>query len=44
MKGYWNLPDETAAAISPDGWFATGDIGTRRRPTATSPSWTARRT
>jgi long-chain acyl-CoA synthetase len=27
MKGYWNLPDATAAAISPDGWFATGDIG-----------------
>ena len=30
MKGYWNLPDATAAAISPEGWFATGDIGTRR--------------
>ncbi|CAM2903078.1 long-chain-fatty-acid--CoA ligase [Skermania piniformis] len=28
MKGYWNLPDATAAAISPDGWFSTGDIGT----------------
>lgn len=27
MKAYWNLPDETAAAISPDGWFGTGDIG-----------------
>jgi long-chain acyl-CoA synthetase len=27
MKGYWNLPDATAAAISPDGWFGTGDIG-----------------
>ncbi|WP_029539629.1 MULTISPECIES: long-chain-fatty-acid--CoA ligase [unclassified Rhodococcus (in: high G+C Gram-positive bacteria)] len=27
MKGYWNLPDATAAAVSPDGWFATGDIG-----------------
>src|SRR3984893_9408941 len=27
MKGYWNLPDATAAAISPDGWFASGDIG-----------------
>ena len=27
MKGYWNLPDATAAAISPEGWFSTGDIG-----------------
>lgn len=27
MKGYWNLPDATAAAISPDGWFSSGDIG-----------------
>jgi long-chain acyl-CoA synthetase len=27
MKGYWNLPDATAAAITPDGWFSTGDIG-----------------
>ena len=26
MKGYWNLPEATAAAIS-DGWFSTGDIG-----------------
>jgi long-chain acyl-CoA synthetase len=26
MKGYWNLPQATAAAIN-DGWFATGDIG-----------------
>jgi long-chain acyl-CoA synthetase len=25
MKGYWNLPDATAAAIV-DGWFSTGDI------------------
>jgi long-chain acyl-CoA synthetase len=27
MKGYWNLPDATAAAIDPDGWFSSGDIG-----------------
>ncbi|MBN9603852.1 MAG: long-chain-fatty-acid--CoA ligase [Afipia felis] len=27
MQGYWNKPDETAKAISPDGFFRTGDIG-----------------
>ncbi|MEO6955814.1 MAG: long-chain fatty acid--CoA ligase [Antricoccus sp.] len=26
MKGYWDKPDATAAAIK-DGWFHTGDIG-----------------
>ena len=26
MLGYWNRPEETAAAIS-DGWFFSGDIG-----------------
>ncbi|MPM84484.1 Long-chain-fatty-acid--CoA ligase FadD15 [bioreactor metagenome] len=25
--GYHNLPEETAAAYTADGWFATGDIG-----------------
>ena len=27
MRGYHNLPDETAAAMLDDGWFASGDIG-----------------
>lgn len=27
MKGYWNRPDATAAAIDDLGWFHTGDIG-----------------
>lgn len=27
MKGYWNLPEATAAALSDDGWFRTGDAG-----------------
>ena len=26
MKGYWNMPEETAASIT-DGWFHTGDAG-----------------
>lgn len=27
MVGYWNKPEQSAAAISPDGWYRSGDIG-----------------
>ena len=26
MRGYWNMPAETARVLSGDGWLATGDI------------------
>lgn len=28
MLGYFNMPTETAATITPDGWLRMGDIGT----------------
>ena len=27
MKGYYNMPDDTAKAISPEGWLHSGDLG-----------------
>ena len=27
MAGYWQLPDETAKVMTPDGFFKSGDIG-----------------
>jgi len=27
MAGYWNMPEETARVLTPDGFFKTGDIG-----------------
>ncbi len=29
FSGYLNLPDETAEAVSPEGWVATGDLAVR---------------
>jgi long-chain acyl-CoA synthetase len=26
MPGYWNRPDDTAAAFTSDGWYRTGDL------------------
>lgn len=29
MRGYWRKPDETAKAITPDGWLCSGDAAYR---------------
>ncbi|MDO8882586.1 AMP-binding protein, partial [Pseudotabrizicola sp.] len=29
FQGYWQMPDKTAEDLRPDGWFITGDLGTR---------------
>ena len=26
MLGYWNLPEATAEALTPDGWYRSGDM------------------
>lgn len=27
FKGYWRMPEKTAAEFKPDGFFITGDLG-----------------
>ena len=26
-RGYWKIPEKTAASFFPGGWFRTGDVG-----------------
>ena len=26
MRGYWDMPEETAEAVDPEGWLRTGDL------------------
>jgi acyl-CoA synthetase (AMP-forming)/AMP-acid ligase II len=28
MRGYWDDPEQTARAVTPDGWLRTGDVAT----------------
>ena len=28
FRGYWRMPEKTAAEFRPGGWFSTGDLGT----------------
>ena len=34
MRGYWDMPDETAEVLAPDGWLRTGDL-VHRNPDGT---------
>ena len=35
MKGYWKKPDQSASAMTADGFFRTGDVGYRGKPAST---------